>query len=252
MYNKKPWTLEEERDNRTSTHLSNYVEKRKIDMAISTARVQKLFEVHKEKTFTTAQVAIALGLSEGTVSSILNRLVTLEDINVVFMQRPHWSPVYQYAGSSSNKVFFTYKKEDPILKVIKIFKENKDTIYSKKDILKIITCSNGMLTRILQILLLKGDIKMVGSKDCNALYQYKLGNAQGILVSNTFDDKYIRFIDYINEKNLKDIQEDIKKHLSKAQIRLFYSSTGLKTEFLKEDLDKIVKNISKIKFFKII
>ena len=243
MHKQTPWTLDEEDTKESRVRKSNYIKERQSDLAISTARVQKLFELHKEKTFTIAQIAEALSLSEGTVSSIMNRLITLGDVSVVKMLRPHWAPLFQHIELAPSKVDFSYKKEDPIISIINVFKSNKDSVYSKDDLLKLLTCSESMLRRSLQILLLKGDIKLVGSSKGSARYQYKTGNLKGIEVYQDSDDRYTRFLDYINENNLKNKIDEIKMNLDNVKTRLFYSNKGLAIEYLKEDLDKINKKI---------
>lgn len=249
MYKEKPWTVEKNVTKKNRTRKSNYIKERQSDLAISTARVIKLFELHKEKTFSTSQVAEALGISEGTASSILNRLVTLGDKIVVSnMQRPHWAPIYQHIETASQAYTFTYTKEDSILKILKVFQKNKDAIYTKDELLKELGCSESMLLKSLQILLLKGDISYVGNNNGKAKYQHKDGNTQGIEVSYEQDDRYIRFGTYLEEKKLKSKYDDIKKVLENVKTRLFYSSKGLAVEYLKEDLDKAVEKLDKKKF----
>lgn len=252
MYKEKPWTLNEKSTKKqkdcTRTRKSNYIKERQADLAISTARVQKLFELHKEKTFTTGQVAEALGLSEGTVSSIMNRLITLGDVNVVTMQRPHWAPVFQHADCATSKVSFTYKKKDPIINIIEIFKKDENAVHTKDNLMRELACSEGMLRRSLQILLLRGDIKLVGSENGKAQYQYKTGNIKGLEVSHVKNDSYIKLSNYIEKKKLKNRYDSIKSAFKNVKTRLFYSSTGLTVEYLKEDLDKVVEKMDKKKF----
>ena len=256
MFKDEPWTLDDEKvdkltkrqKNYNKNRISNYIKERKSDLAISTARVLKLFELHKEKTFNTNQISEALGLSEGTVSSIMNRLITLGDINVVTMQRPHWAPVFQHAEFAPSKVSFTYKKKDPILNVMNIFEKDKNAIYTKAELLKKLACSDGMLTKSLQILLLKGDINYVGSEEGKAKYQHKDGSIRGIKISCEPSSEYTSLLKYLEEKELKERRTDIKKYLENVKSRLFYSSKGLTVEYLKEDLDKVVEKMNKKKF----
>ena len=60
MYKETPWTTEEKTTKKSRVRKSSYIKERQADLAVSTARVLKLFEVHKEKAFNTAQVAEAL------------------------------------------------------------------------------------------------------------------------------------------------------------------------------------------------
>ena len=71
MYKEKPWTLEKKKIERTRK--SNYIKEKESDLAISISRVREFFEQHKEQTFTASQIVEALNLSEGTISSIMNR-----------------------------------------------------------------------------------------------------------------------------------------------------------------------------------
>lgn len=242
MYKSKPWTLEEKR-----TRKSSYIKERQADLAISVSRVKKLFELHKEKTFTIAQISEALNLSEGTVSSIMNRLITLGDIHVVMMKRPHWAPVFQHADSAPTQVNFTYVKQDAIVGILNLFKADKNKIFTKKDILSELKCSESMLRRSLQILLLNGEIKLVGSTEGSAEYQYKTGNRQGYEISCIEDERYTKLSDYLKEKNLQDKAQEIKEILEEVTVgeRIFYASTGMCKEYLKEELDKIVEKMNK-------
>lgn len=249
MYKETPWTLNE-KNNRLRK--SKYIKGRQADLAISTARVIKLFELHKEKTFTTGQVAETLGLSDGTVSSILNRLSTLGDkIVVTKISRPHPAYIYQHRECASMIVPFSYKKKDPIISIIEFFQKDENAIYTKDELLSKLNCSESMLRRSLQILLLQGDIKLVGSKNGKAQYQYKTGNAEGAEISHVEDSNYIKFSNYLEEKKLKDKRDNIKKILGNVKTRLFYSSTGLTVEYLREDLDKAIEKMNKKKFLRL-
>lgn len=249
MYKETPWTLNKKDTTKNRTRKSSYIKERQADLAISTARVLKLFELHKEKTFTTGQVAEALGLSDGTVSSILNRLSTLGDkIVVTKISRPHPAYIYQHRECAPMIVPFSYKKKDPIISIIEFFQKDENAIYTKDKLLNKLACSESMLRRSLQILLLQGDIKLVGSINGKAQYQYKTGNAEGAEISHVEDSNYIKFNNYLEEKKLKDKRDDIKKILGNVKTRLFYSSTGLTVEYLREDLDKAIEKLDKKKF----
>ena len=242
MYKETPWTLERKKKSRTRK--STYIKERQADLEISTARVKQLFELNKERTFTTSQIAEALKLSEGTISSIMNRLITIGDISVVTMQRPHWAPVFQHADSASFKVPFSYKKQDTILEIINEFRNNINEIYTKEILLTKISCSESMLRRSLQILLTNGEIKLVGTLNGYAQYQHKSGKAKKIPINFTMDTNYMLLTDYLQKNNLNKYRDKFTKEL-KNKYKLFYTSTGIRKQYLLEDLNKVTKNLNK-------
>lgn len=240
MYKEKPWTL-----SKKSLKISEYIEENKKDLAVSCSRVKQFFELHKEKTFTTNQIAKSLNLSIGTVSSIMNRLITIGDINVVTMQRPHWAPVFQHADLAPCKIPFRYTKEDPISIIMLIFRTCKDTVFTKKSLSEKIDCSQSMLQRSLQILLTNGEIKLVGSTDNgHAKYQYKEGNKEGIPIYIEKDLNYSSLSEYLIENNLKKHEDLFKKEL-KGKARLFYTSLGIRKKYSIDEMNKISKKINK-------
>ena len=244
MYKSTPWTLEEKKSN--TTRKSIYVKNREADLAISVSRVQKFLELHKEKTFTIAQISEALNLSEGTISSIMNRLITIGDINVVKMQRPHWSPVFQHVACATTKVPFSYKKEDPILSILNMFENNKNEVYTKEDLLKSLSCSESMIRRSLQILLSNKSIKLIGSNEKGeAQYQNFKGDLKEIPIRFNKDENYSSISNYIKKNGLKLSVNDILKNLDIKKRELFYTATGLMYEYPIEELDKTIKKINK-------
>jgi predicted transcriptional regulator len=242
MYKEKPWTLEKKKIERTRK--SNYIKEKESDLAISISRVREFFEQHKEQTFTANQIAEALNLSEGTISSIMNRLISIGDISVVTMQRPHWAPVFQHSSCAPFRVPFRYTKEDPILSIISTFKNNKNEVYTKEDLLKKVGCSESMLRRSLQILLTNGEIKLVGSIEGCAQYQHKSGNQKETPVYTVMDSTYSSLAEFLQKNNLTKHGDLFRKEL-KGKSKLFYTSTGLRKKYPINEMDKIAKKVDK-------
>lgn len=244
MYKETPWTLNEKKETKKTSKILSYLKKERNDSEIAVMRVKKFVELHKEKVFTISQLADALGLSEGTVSSTMNRLATLGEVNVVYMKRPHWSPVFQHASAASTKVPFVYKGGDPIIKVKELFERNVNDVYSKAMILKAIVISESMLNRCLQIFLTNGTLKLVGTIDGYAQYQHMSGDKNGYEIYTDFDDDYMALSEYLHLHNLEGYKEVFIKEL-KDKDRFYYTDKGLRRRYPIEDMEKITKKINK-------
>ena len=244
MYKDEPWTLDEKKSKAKRTRVPNYIKERKSDLEIAVSRVRKFIELHKEKVFTIAQLSEALELSEGTVSSIMNRLTTVGEVSVVYMQRPHWSPVFQHASTAPCQVMFVYKKGDPIVKVKELFENNKNEVYTKTMLLEKIAISESMLNRCLQIFLTNGTIKFIGAVNGHAQYQYISGNGVEYEICTEVDENYMALSEYLTNHKLTNFRETFIKEL-KGKDKLFYSSKGIRRRYPIESMDKIAKKISK-------
>lgn len=245
MYKETPWTLEEKSKSRVKK--STYVKNRESDEAISTARVLKLFEDNKEKRYTNNEIAKILGISVGTVSAINNRLVALGDTKLTALgKKPNLFQVFQHANGSGVTVPLLYTKEDASISILSIFKGNKNKTYTKQDIAEVVACSEGMLTKSLQILLVNRKIKLIGhTEDGKAMYQHAEGNKSGYEIYTEPDEDYMSLSVYLKNNSLKKQKALFDKKLRNKKFRLFYSSTGLRKEFLLKDLDKITENLDK-------
>lgn len=241
MYRNEPWTLEKKK---SAKKFAPYIKERKADLEIAVSKVRKFIELHKEKVFTIAQLSEALGLSEGTISSIMNRLTTIGEVSVVYMQRPHWSPVFQHASTAACQVTFVYKKGDPIMKVKELFENNKDEIYTKAMILEKMAISESMLNRCLQIFLTNGTIKLTGAVNGHAQYQHISGNGIEYEICTEADEDYMALSEYLTNHKLTNFREIFIKEL-KGKDKLFYTSKGIRRRYPIENMDKISKKIGK-------
>ena len=244
MYKDEPWTLNEKKEVKKTSKVMSYLKKERNNSEIAVMRVKKFVELHKDKVFTIAQLADALDLSEGTVSSTMNRLATLGEVNVVYMQRPHWSPVFQHASAASSRVDFVYKGGDPIIKVKELFERNVNEVYSKAMILKEIEVSESMLNRCLQIYLTNGTLKLVGTIDGCAQYQHRDGDKNGYEIYADFNDDYMALSEYLHLHNLEEYKETFIKEL-KGKDRFYYTGRGLRRRYPIEAMEKIAKKVSK-------
>lgn len=243
MYKEKPWTLDKKK---TRTRKSPYIKERQADLAISTSRVMELLEKNKEKLYTHHDMANILGLCEGTISSITNRLVALGDIKAVYITKPYLAQVFQHISGSKSAVPFMYAKEDTAVSILNLFASNKNEIYTKKDILEKLGRSEGMTVKSLQILLCNGNIKIVGNdENGQAQYQHKDGKNKGYRVHTEADENYSPLNKFLKENNLEQRKKDFVEHLKSRDFRFFYTAKGVIKEYLIEDLNKITKNLDK-------
>ena len=244
MYKETPWTLEKTKTKRTRK--SHYIKERQADLAISTSRVMELFEKNKEKVFNNCEIAELLNLSVGTVSSITNRLVALGDIKAVYITKPYLAQVFQHISGSRPSVPFMYFKEDTVVSILNLFANNKNEIYTKKDLLKKFNYSEGMTIKSLQILLCNENIKLVGNdENGQAQYQHKDGKSKGYKVYTEAHEKYSSLNKFLKENKLEQRKKDFIKHLKNQNFRFYYTTRGIIKEYLIEDLNKITKNLDK-------
>ena len=243
MYKEKPWTLKEKR---AQNRKSPYIKERQADLAISTSRVMDLLRRNKEKSYTHNEMSHILGLSEGTISSITNRLVALGEIKAVYMTKPYLAQVFQHITGSKAAVPFMYTKEDTAVSVFNLFASNKNEVYTKKDLLKQLNSSEGMIKKSLQILLCNGNIKLVGNdEEGQAQYQHKDGKSKGYKVFTEADENYSSLSKFLKKNNLEQRKKDFIEHLKNRDFRFYYTTRGVIKEYLIEDLNKITKNLDK-------
>lgn len=248
MYRQKPWTLE---DKKQRVRKSPYIKNRQADLAISTAKVLRLFRENKEKTYSNNEIASILGISLGTVSGITNRLEAIKNIKIVKVRqlKSALSQVFQHSAGSSFAVTKERGKEDTIVSVFSLFVSNKNKVFTKDEIMHNLTNSEGQIRLALQILLLNGEIKLVGETDKRcAQYQHKDGNKKGFQIFDTEDENYITLPEYLELNNLKEHKNFFEQNAKTRKYRRFYTSKGILKQYLKEDLDKIKDSLNKKPF----
>lgn len=232
MYKTQPWTLNERE---IKVRKSPYILNRESDLAISVSRVQKLFEKHKDKTFSNNEIAEMLGISLGTVSDITNRLEAVADIKIVKVRqlRSALSQIFQHFEGPLPAVTKERGRRDAIINVLDRFKQNPDEVFTREDLNQVLDNTEGKIRRALQILLLDGKIKLVGNDlKGSAKYQYYKGHETGIKIYQEKDESYSTIKEFCKENNIKEnIFNDFK-----GSYRLFYSSKGILKEYLKKDL----------------
>ena len=235
MYQTEPWTLEKKE---LRTVKNSYIKNREDDLAVSTARVRKLLEDNKDKVFSNSEIAENLGISLGTVSNITNRLESISNIKIVKVRqlKSALSQVFQHIDGPLPAVTKERGKRDVIVNVLDRFKQNPNEVFTKDDLMKVLENSENKIRMALQILLLNGTIKLVGSEFGKAKYQYKTGNKKGMEIYVNKDKGYYTLNEYRKEYNIKDT---FKVDSSKG--RLYYSSNGLLRIYPKEYLDKVAE-----------
>lgn len=235
MYKTEPWTLNEKE---LETRKSPYIKNREADLAVSTARVRRFMEDNKNKVFSNNEIAENLGISLGTVSNITNRLESIADIKIVKVRqlRSALSQVFQHIDGPLPAVTKERGKRDAIVNVLDRFKQNPDEVFTKDDLVSVLENSEGKIRLSLQILLLNGTIKLVGSEFGKAQYQYKNGNKKGLEIYVNRDEDYYTVSEYKKEHQVK---KNSFKNIDISKSRLYYSSNGLLRIYPKEYLDSI-------------
>ena len=235
MYKTEPWTLSE---TELEVKKSPYIKNRQADLAVSTARVRRFLEENKEKVFSNNEIAKNLGISLGTVSNITNRLESIADIKIVKVRqlRSALSQVFQHVDGHLPAVTKERGRRDAIVNVLDRFRQNPNEVFTKDDLVKVVGNTESKVRLALQILLLNGTIKLVGSESSKAQYQYKTGDRKGIEIYINKGEDYYTLTEYKKENNIK---KDVFKNIDSSKGRLYYSSNGLLRIYPKEYLDKI-------------
>ena len=252
-----PWTLEEGKtsNKKKVSKGVTYTKNRFFsdDVAVAAAQVMDLFEKNKTKTYTNKDIANELGLSEGTVTGVTTRLEALRKIKIVeILQRVSaYTVYYQHIQGPAQRVnkrrCADGNKKDTAQLMLELFEEDKNRVFTKKELVKILTAkgeSEGQIDTSLRILLLGWDIKVVGEENQKGLYQHISGNKKGLKIYKNSDEKYCSVPTFIKESNFKGNEENLRRNLPKTY-RLFYSSRGTIKEYLREDLEKSVKKSQK-------
>lgn len=234
-----PWTLNEKE---LEVKKTPYIKNREADLAVSTARVRRFLEDNKNKVFSNNEIADSLGISLGTVSNITNRLESIADIKIVKVRqlRSALSQVFQHIDGPLPAVTKERGKRDAIVNVLDRFRQNPNAIFTKEDLVNTLENSEGKIRLSLQILLLNGTIKLVGSEFGKAQYQYKTGDKKGLEIYATPDENYCTIGKYLKENNIKLEVKDVTNELKVNKSRLFYSSNGLSCTYHKDDISKAV------------
>ena len=241
MYKTQPWTLNEKE---LEVRKSPYIKNREADLAVSTARVRKFMEDNKTKIFTNNEIAESLCISLGTVSNITNRLESIGDIKIVRIRQKTsaLSQVFQHVDGPLPAYTKERGKRDAIINVLDRFRQNPDAVFTKDDLVKTVNNTESKIRLSLQILLLNGTIKLVGSEFGQAQYQYKTGNKKGMEIYVNREEGYVTLNEYMKKHNVK---KDVFKGIEISKRRLYYSSNGLLKIYPEQYLDKFIEDKNK-------
>ena len=267
MYNSEPWPLNEKVQTEKKSKKNSKKEvaakaKEKFysaDIAVSTARVLKLFEDNKDKKFSNQDIAGVLGMSVGTVSSITNRLEALTDIKIVGNRQTVSAISQVFQHKAGTKFGFQKEKIDKNSKeVIKdtaqvvkeLFESNKNAVYTKEEVIHNLEgYSKGQIEDSLKILVLNKTVKLLEDYEGDkAQYQHINGNKKGVEVCVEPDERYTTVSAYLKNLNFVADSKKLKENLPK-HFRVFHSTQGYVPQYLKSDLDKCLKKVEKKGFF---
>ena len=264
MFNEQPWSLKAKKAVKKEKKSVTEKAKKKFysaDVAVSTARVLKLFEDNKNKCYTNQDIATELGMSIGTVSSVTMRLEGLSNIRIVgnrrvkgasngaqeFQHREGLMPGFQRKTVEKGTNVIV---EDAAQAVKEFFEKDKNAIYTKEEVIKGLKgYSEGQIMDSLKILVLSKVIKLLTDYEGNkAQYQHAQGNKEGIDVCYEPDENYTSIGAYLKNLNYKADVKKLKDNLPK-HCRMFHSTQGYIPQYLKSDLDKCLKKSEKKGFF---
>ena len=257
-----PWTLEERKtSNKKKVSKGVTYTKNKFfsdDVAVAAAQVMDLFEKDKTKTYTNKDIANELGLSEGTVTGVTTRLEAIKKIKIVeILQRVSaYTVYYQHIEGPAQRVNkrrgVDGNKKDTAQLMLELFEENKNRVFTKKELIEILTAkgeSEGQIDTSLKVLLLGQDIKITGNKE----FQHIKGNKKGLKVFKEHDSHYKTLTTFLRDNKIIDKKEYFEKRIKNKSSRLFHSSSGIVKEYLITDLNKILSDSKSIigRIFKI-
>lgn len=257
MFNEQPWPLKTKKSILKVARKKFYSK----DIAVSTARVLKLFEDNKNKCFTNQDIAATLDMSVGTVSGVTMRLEGLAYIRIVGNRR--------IKGAANGAQEFQHKQglmpgfqrktvekgtnvlvEDTAQAVKEFFEKDKNAVYTKEEVIEGLKgYSKTQIVKSLNILVLSKNIKLLKDYEGNkAQYQHIQGNKEGVEVCFEPDENYTSIGAYVKNCNFvvdtKKLKENLPKHF-----RMFHSIKGYVPQYLKSDLDKCLKKSEKKGFF---
>lgn len=245
MYQTQPWTLDEKKIEigATKMHMPIFKE----EMAVSTARVTKLFEQSKNATYTNRDLALKLGLSEGTVSCITSRLQATGTIKIVEVHSrvTAYSMGYQHKEGPSQSVprlkGYDGKQKDAVILVQELFEQDVNAVYTKADVIEKLKgkASRGHVEESIKILLLIKVIKIIDDFENRTLkLQSYFGNKKGVNVLAELDEEHMTLRDFIKQEHFSEKEKaEVLNKLPKT-CELFYSNRSLTKVYLKKDLEK--------------
>lgn len=253
MFKTKPWTLDEKKVN-TSIVSKPLSLLEKKDKAVSTARVIALFQENPDKEFTNKKLAKELELSEGTVSCITNRLEATSAIKITGVNQRFtaYSLRYQHKDgplqSAPRYRGIDGKKKDSVQLVHELFEANKDTIYTKKQLIEIFKgqASAGHIGESVRMLLIMQVIKVIDDFEGRVpKFQHIDGNANGLPVYYNEDENYTSLNKFFRNRFFSEKEKKLFREFFKGTCRLYYSSKSLIPTFKKADLENYARQLEK-------
>ena len=251
----RPWTLEAQepkslKSKRAEIQQKELQSKAVESLPVSTARVVKFLNKHKNQTYTNREIAAEVGLSGSTVSGIMDKLEEIGCVKVAKIRKSATSgisQVYQSYDGSSAKVEKEREVEGYIVRVLEVFNKSVNKVYSKKVIASELGISANNVGQALSILLVTGKIKVVGNQDRVPVYQNIKGNKPKIDVTSEPDKNYMTLNNYLQMNEIKADIKALKQKIAseKGHARLFQSDQGLIKEYEVSYLQKIAKPLKK-------
>ena len=247
-YTSKPWTIEEEPKNlkefKKEAQMKELAKRNKVVQPVTVARIVEFLDKNKNKTFTNAEIAAAIGVR--SVSSIMDKLEEIGAVKVVKIRKgivSGISQVYQSAkGDFKKSVEKERMAEGLISKTLRIFEASINKIYSRADLAEVLGVDKNDLSPVISILLSTDKIKPIAEKGSEVIrYQNINGNKAGLKYEKNADPSYITLGSYLKMNNIKAKIKDVQKKCNeKGQSRFFQSEDGFIKEYKIEYLQKVL------------
>ena len=243
-----PWTLEDKepkvlKEKREEMQLKEIQNKVDSNSPVSVAKIVAFLNENKNKCFTNKQISAEVGISGSTVAGIMDKLEEIGCVKIAKIRKnisSGISQVYQSNNGSSTRVEKEREVEGYITKVFKVFSENINKTYSKKDVASELGISADKVGQAFSVLLVTHNIKVVGEDNGSLLYQHIKGSSPLIEVSDKPSSSYITLNKYVKMNNIKDGLKNFKA--DNKHSRLFYSNKGIVTEYEISYLQKVLGN----------
>lgn len=250
-YSTKPWTIEEQEPKilkvkRKEMQLKEIQNKTEENLPVSAARIVTFLNKNKNRCFTNKQIAAEVGISASMASGIMDKLEEIGCVKVAKIRKglnSGISQVYQSHDGNSTKVEKEREVEGYISKVLAVFENNINKVYSKKEISTGLGISKDKVGQALSILLVTERVKAIGIEGDVLVYQNIKGKKPAVKIATEPNSSYVTLGSYLKMNGIKGDIKELKEKVAteKGHSRLFYSDKGIVKEYEISYLQRVLK-----------